>query len=67
MSAGTAATPSQVDIIQLTETIITHVDAALHAHGRKNFVESAEFVDIMLDIRKLAQYILDSSSTGGSS
>lgn len=46
-------------ISDLSSTIIAHADQALANYGRKNYVETAQFVDIILDIRKLATHISD--------
>jgi hypothetical protein len=60
-----SATPSMtlppVTVAHLAQSIMDHVEEALNGHGRKNYVEKVDFVDIMLDIRKLTQYILDKS------
>lgn len=39
--------------------IITHIDTSISDHSAKNFVERDDYVDAMLDIRRLAVLIRD--------
>lgn len=58
-AATPTLTPADVTPRVLIASILAHAEEALNNHGRKNYVEKIDFVDIMLDIRKIASHALD--------
>jgi hypothetical protein len=63
MTDFTSATPSlvldQPSSADSFALILQAADAALVNHGSKNYVEKIDFVDIILDIRKIAFQAVD--------